>query len=88
MDSASTVSLAPRSAPTLKDFRMVLKELERLHNISEVGLLIVPVPLNDCVLVTFSDSSWANAEKLRTQAGRLLLLAPLGVLTSMVAVSI
>ncbi len=87
-DIASAVSLANRSSPTLKDFRAIMKEVARLHTTSEAGLLIIPVPLDACILVSFADSSWANAENLRTQIGRLLLLAPITILTQTVAVSV
>ena len=87
-DSASTVSLAKRDGPKLKDLRAAMKEVERLHRTAAVGLLIVPVPLDDCIVVSFADSSWANAEGLKTQTGRLLLLAPRSVLATNAAASI
>ena len=88
LDTASAVSLDPRGEPTWKDFRMIMKELERFHETSRVGLLVIPVGLERYISLNFSDSSWANAEKLRTEVGWLLLIAPRGALASTILVPI
>ena len=43
------------------------------------GLTFKPVELETAKILVFSDSSWANASELRSQAGFMVLIAGAGV---------
>ena len=58
----------------------MLQVLGHAQATPDAGILVVPVDLADPLLVVFFDSSWANAEGLKTHVGYLLLLADRSVL--------
>ena len=71
-DLAAAVSLLHQQ-PTRSGLRQLYSVLEYAHKTADVGILIVPVPFSEAVLVAFHDSSWANAANLRTQVGYAVL---------------
>jgi hypothetical protein len=70
-DVAAPTSLLQKSSPTLEDPREIYKVVEYLANTSEVGIVFVAVSLDTGIYVGFGDSSWANAEDLKSQTGTL-----------------
>ena len=76
-DVASTVSLCSKGTnSTYKELQTLYEAVQHLHNTSDVGIHMWPVPLNDhTLIVSYSDSSWANAAGSASQHGNILLLA-------------
>jgi hypothetical protein len=72
-DVAAPTSLLQKSSPTLEDLREIYKVVEYLVNTSEVGIVFVAVSFDTGIYVGFGDSSWANAEDLKSQTGTLLV---------------
>eukprot|EP00971_Amphidinium_carterae_P241758 4800210-Amphidinium_carterae.1 len=79
-DISSWCSLLQRATPTLTDLRGLYEAIEFVRESSEQGIAINPIPLVGCVLVVYSDSSFANAEKGGSQGGMLITLCPEAVL--------
>ena len=74
---ASTVSLSCRgSKSTYEDLSNMYKAIDHLIATPHQGLTLLPVRINMMtLLVSYSDSSWANAEGHASQHGALVLLA-------------
>lgn len=74
---ASTVSLSSRgSKSTYEDLANMYRAVDHLIATPMNGLTILPVRINMATLVvSFADSSWANAEGHASQHGALVLLA-------------
>eukprot|EP00971_Amphidinium_carterae_P323666 6432341-Amphidinium_carterae.1 len=79
-DISSWCSLLQRATPTLTDLRGLYEAIEFVRETSEQGITINPVPLVGSVLVVYSDSSFANADKGGSQGGMLIALCPETVL--------
>lgn len=68
--------VAPGREPTSKDeYRTLKKVITHLQATADVGLNFVPLELETCRLVLFTDASFANARDLKSQLGFLLLMA-------------
>ena len=76
-DVAAVVSLCSKGAKsTYEDLQNMYSAVEHLHATMEHGIVLLPVPISYAtMLVTFADSSWANAEGFASQHGSLVLLA-------------
>ena len=76
-DIASTVSLCSKGAKsTYQDLQNMYNAVQHLHQSSDVGINMWPVALNaHTLVVSFSDSSWANAAGSASQHGSLITLA-------------
>jgi hypothetical protein len=76
-DVAAVVSLCSKGAKsTYEDLQNMYSAVDHLHATKEHGIVLQPVPINYAtMLVTFADSSWANAEGHASQHGSLILLA-------------
>ena len=74
---ASTVSLCSRGTKsTYKDLQCLYDAVHLLHASPNSGINMWPVPVHQhSLLVSFSDSSWANAEGSASQHGNLVLIA-------------
>ena len=74
---ASTVSLCSRGTKsTYKDLQCLYDAVHLLHASPNSGINTWPVPVHQhSLLVSFSDSSWANAEGSASQHGNLVLIA-------------
>ena len=83
-DVAATTSLCPKGTKaTYKGLALMYQAVEHLHAIKEMGINMFPTTINEnSVLVSFSDSSWANAEGFASQHGSLTLIADPRVLDS------
>eukprot|EP00438_Fugacium_kawagutii_P029741 Skav215795 [mRNA] locus=scaffold3885:36272:44804:+ [translate_table: standard] len=76
-DIASTVSLHSKGAKaTYNDLQQLYNAVQHVRNTASFGLVLRPVPINmSTMVVTYADSSWANADKHASQHGALILLA-------------
>ena len=79
-DLSAANSLLQSGSPTRSDLRNMYYLIEYAHKTADVGIKIVPTPLDTAVFVAFHDSSWANAEGLRTQVGYVVLFTDRKVL--------
>lgn len=75
-DVAATVSLHSKgSKAQYSDLLAMYDAVEHLRNTKTKGFIMNPVDINQSTLVvTYSDSSWANAENYASQHGCLVLL--------------
>ena len=76
-DVAAVVSLCSKGAKsTYEDLQNMYAAVDHLHATKEQGIVLRSVPISYAtMLVTFADSSWANAEGHASQHGSLILLA-------------
>ena len=83
-DVAATTSLCSKGTKaTYKGLALMYQAVEHLHATKEMGINMFPTTINEnSVLVSFSDSSWANAEGFASQHGSLTLIADPRVLDS------
>ena len=79
-DLSAGTSLLQSGSPTRADLRTMYQLLEYAHKTADVGVLVVPVDMENGIFVAFHDSSWANAEGLRTQVGYMLIFVDRAVL--------
>ena len=75
-DVAATVSLHSKgSKAQYSDLLAMYDAVEHLRNTKTKGFIMNPVNINQStIVVTYSDSSWANAENYASQHGCLVLL--------------
>lgn len=75
-DVAATVSLHSKGTKaTYGDLYAMYEAVEHLRHTSKTGFTMNPAYVNEStVVVTYSDSSWANAENYASQHGCLVLL--------------
>ena len=83
-DVAATTSLCSKGTKaTYKGLALMYQAVEHLHATKEMGINMFPTTINEnSVLVSFSDSSWANAEGFASQHCSLTLIADPRVLDS------
>ena len=76
-DVSAIVSLCSKGAKsTYEDLNNMYLAVEHLHQTKDRGLILRPVPVDySTMVVTYADSSWANATGHASQHGALILLA-------------
>lgn len=76
-DVAATVSLHSKGGKaTYADLAAMYEAVDHLRKTSDKGFTMNPAAIDDSTLViTYADSSWANAENYTSQHGCLILLA-------------
>ena len=77
-DVCAATSLTHRGgAAQIQDLQKLYDVMEHVRSTKEQGLTFLGIPLNlASVIVTFTDSSWANADKHKSQFGVLVTLCP------------
>ena len=77
-DVCATTSLTHRGgAAQIQDLHKLYQVMEHVKESKDQGLIFAGIPLNlASVIVTLTDSSWANAEKHKSQYGLLVTLCP------------
>jgi len=72
-DLSAGVSLLQDGNPTISQLGDLYKLLEYAHSTVESGITLRSLPLNskETIVVSFGDSSWANAPDLKSQTGLL-----------------
>eukprot|EP00971_Amphidinium_carterae_P325704 6456102-Amphidinium_carterae.1 len=73
-DLAAATSLLQSSSPTWGDLRQLYEQIEYARSTSQAGIYFRPVPLENLMIAAYSDSSFANAEGKKSQAGLCLVL--------------
>eukprot|EP00971_Amphidinium_carterae_P245681 4879021-Amphidinium_carterae.1 len=73
-DLAAATSLLQSSSPTWGDLRQLYEQIEYARSTSRAGIYFRPVPLENLMIAAYSDSSFANAEGKKSQAGLCLVL--------------
>lgn len=76
-DVAAVVSFHARGEKSAYgDLQQMYNAVDHLHNTASDGMILRPAPINyNTTIVTFSDSSWANAEKHASQHGAIVMLS-------------
>lgn len=74
-DLAAGTSLYMSGKPTVHHLTQLNRLLKEAKNSESWGLTFRPIDLETSKVVVFSDSSWANTEELKSQAGFMVLLA-------------
>eukprot|EP00971_Amphidinium_carterae_P166924 3308031-Amphidinium_carterae.1 len=74
-DVSAGTSLLQGSNPTVQDLKEMFDLLHWAKSTQEVGVRVMPIPLDRPVFIAFGDSSFANAQGGRTQAGLAVCLA-------------
>lgn len=76
-DVAAVVSLCSKGAKsTYQDLQEMYSAVEHLRQTKDHGIVLRPVPIDYATMVvTYADSSWANAEGYASQHGALIMLA-------------
>ena len=73
-DLAAVTSLAQGSNPTYENLEMAYRLIRYARETSDSGIVINPVDIKKLLFVGYGDISWANAERLRTQTGKLVVV--------------
>ncbi|CAE8632217.1 unnamed protein product, partial [Polarella glacialis] len=74
-DAAATTSLSMRDQPTIAELKQMYELILYLKQNEDVGIYIHAISLNKAtVVLTFGDSSFANAPGSKSQAGTLVTL--------------
>lgn len=75
-DIASVVSLCSKGTKsTYADLQSMYSAVDHLIDTKEAGFNILPTTISECSLViSYTDSSWANAEGYASQHGALTLI--------------
>jgi len=75
-DIAADISLAQRQKPTHADLAIIYETLDYVKESIGAGIILkgLPLSLADTIVVTYGDSSWANAPGMKSQAGCLVAL--------------
>ena len=82
LEAAAGTSLAQKGNPELSDLRQMYKIVEFLRAHPESGIRIKCIPIDDqACWIVYHDASWANAEKLKSQLGYVLIFTSLSCLT-------
>eukprot|EP00913_Durusdinium_trenchii_P008023 g7523.t1 len=74
-DLAAATSLYMSGQPTVHNLTQLNKLALEAQSTADWGLTFLPVPLSEARWVAFSDSSWANASELKSQAGYMVFIA-------------
>ena len=74
-DLAAGTSLYMSGKPTVHHLGQLNKLLKEAKNSEDWALTFRPIDLATSKIVVFTDSSWANAEELKSQAGYMVFLA-------------
>lgn len=76
-DLCATVSLSHRGeASTVADLKILHEGLNYAKQTEDQGICFPPVPLNRASIITYSDSSWANAKLFKSQYGVVVMICP------------
>ncbi|CAK9048607.1 Retrovirus-related Pol polyprotein from transposon RE1 (Retro element 1) (AtRE1) [Includes: Protease RE1 [Durusdinium trenchii] len=78
-DLAAATSLYMSGQPTVSNLIQLNKLVIEAQSTADWGLMFRPIPMEQAKFIAFSDSSWANAAELKSQAGLLVFLAGSGV---------
>ena len=73
VDIAAGASLYQKGSPTLEDLRGLYKLVAYAQSTKDAGIVLNPVPWCQMIIVDITDSSWANAEELKSQMGFLVV---------------
>ncbi|CAK0896632.1 unnamed protein product, partial [Prorocentrum cordatum] len=74
-DVSSYASLLQSEDPQISDLKEMYTTIEHLKNTPEVGITMMPLQLFndsgdiDVITVAYGDSSWANAQQMKSQTG-------------------
>ena len=68
-DLAAGTSLCQKSKPVLRDLKDAYELLQQAHDTHDNGIVFRSVPLSEVIVVGYGDSSWANADELKSQTG-------------------
>ena len=78
-DLAAGTSLSMSGTPTVQSLVQLNRLLKEAKSSEDWGLTFQPIPLESARFVVYSDSSWANAAELKSQAGFMVFIAGEGV---------
>ena len=74
-DICAATSLIQNGAPMIEDLSAVYDCIDYLRDTADCGITVKPLELDQLIVVGYGDSSWGNAEGLRTQTGILVIAA-------------
>jgi len=76
-DISASVSLLQDGHPTIHQLQRLYKVLEYVRETPDAGIVLRGIPLNphDTVVVSYGDSSWANAPDHKSQLGLVVALS-------------
>eukprot|EP00971_Amphidinium_carterae_P036262 712857-Amphidinium_carterae.1 len=80
-DVSAWCSLLQKASPSIEDLSGLYDAIAHVRETAQQGISINPVPLDSCVLIVYSDSSFANAEKGGSQGGLCITLCSREVLS-------
>ena len=77
-DLCAVTSLVRRGTEgEVSDLKQLYDALEFAKSTKDKGIVFLDIPINRAsVVVTFADSSWANADQLKSQFGVLVMVCP------------
>ena len=78
-DLAAATSLHMSGKPTVNHLIQLNKLVKEAKSSEDWGLIFRPINLEDAKVLVYSDSSWANAQELKSQAGFMVFMAGSGV---------
>ena len=81
MDLAGGTSLVQKGEMTVSELHQANELLKYAVATADCGVRIRPVPLDDMVVVGFGDSSFANADELKTQIAHVIVVTNRACLT-------
>lgn len=73
-DICAPTSLAQKSAVTPMELQQAYDAMKFLHDTADVSIALPPINLNRALVVTYGDSSVANADGCKTQVGALVVV--------------
>jgi len=82
-DLSAGVSLYQKGSPTVHDLKALYSLLQYARDTATTGIIFTAMPLevDKIAVLAFGDSSFANADELKTQTGAMAILAPVTALT-------
>jgi len=82
-DLSAGVSLYQKGKTTIHDLKALYSLLQYARDTADTGIIFTAMPLevDKIVMLAFGDSSFANADELKTQTGAIAILAPVSALT-------
>ena len=81
MDLAGGTSLVQKGEMTASELHQANELLKYAVATADCGVLIRPVPIDDMVVIGYGDSSFANADELKTQIAHLIVVTDSKCLT-------
>ena len=73
-DLAAGTSLVQGSGVTTANLHAAYEHIQYAKATADTGIVVNPVDLDSAMIVGYGDSSWANAEGLRSQTGKIVVL--------------